>query len=187
MQFLFSDNTSAAYVTYMVKRYNEISTVPLGRTILQKLCYFAKHSGVPLKYDFEIYNYGPYSQELYSEVDDFKVDDLLVDTSKDNKSSKYKPGKNADALIKKYQARIDMYKERMDIIIHLFKKIDSNDFELYATLHYLYTSLKSYYSQPPELAELITKFKEIKGKKFSNSQIEGAYKELLRVGLVVGN
>lgn len=184
MPFLFSDNLNAALVAYIVKKYNEVSTVPLGRTILQKVCYFSKHSGVPLRYDFEIYNYGPYSQELYFEVADFKVDDLLIDASSEEKQSVYKPGKKANALIKKYQVEIDKYKDNIDKVIGMFRKIKPVDFELYATVHYLYSSLTKYYSEPPDIKTLVKKLKEIKGGKFTSATIENAYKELKRVGLV---
>ena len=184
MSFLFSDNLNAALVAYIVKKYNEVSTVPLGRTILQKVCYFSKHNGVPLRYDFEIYNYGPYSQELYFEVADFKVDDLLIDTSREDKLSVYKPGKKANALIKKYQKEIDKYKDNIDSVISLFRKVKPVDFELCATVHYLYNSLSRYYSKAPDVKELIKKLKEIKGSKFTDSQIQHIYGELIRVGLI---
>ena len=184
MQFLFTDNLNAALVAYIVKKYNEVSSNELGRTILQKICYFSKHNGVPLRYNFEIYNYGPYSQELYFEVADFKVDEIIKDESPDEKLSIYKSGTKADELIKKYQKEIDKYKKNIDQVIFLFRQIKPTDFELYATVHYLYLSLTKYYSFPPEIKTLTKKFKEIKGKKFTNDSIEKAYGELKRVGLV---
>jgi uncharacterized protein YwgA len=61
-QIFFADKIADALLAYLIKSFNEAGDRTLGRTILQKLCYFAKASGVPLPFRFEIYHYGPFSQ-----------------------------------------------------------------------------------------------------------------------------
>ena len=36
----------------------------LGRTALQKIVYFLQISGVPMRYRFDIYHYGPYCDRI---------------------------------------------------------------------------------------------------------------------------
>jgi uncharacterized protein YwgA len=40
----------------------------LGRTALQKILYFLQTSGVPMRYRFDIYHYGPYCDRITRDV-----------------------------------------------------------------------------------------------------------------------
>src|SRR5437762_8697011 len=97
---LLSADLTHAVVAYLVKRYNELAQGTLGRTILQKLCYFAKANGVPLRFRFEIYHYGPFSQEIFEVTEDLLVDDVISDASNVPGKSRYVPAENCDTVLK---------------------------------------------------------------------------------------
>src|SRR5580704_10076574 len=73
-QIFFSDKVADALVAYLIKSDKSVSSKTLGRTILQKLCYFAEASGVPLPFRFEIYHYGPFSQEIFDRAESLLLD-----------------------------------------------------------------------------------------------------------------
>jgi len=94
-----SESISNALVACLIKQYKDESRRPLGRTILQKLCYFAKASGVPLPFRFEIYHYGPFSQEIFDRTEDLLSDGVIEDWSGDPGQSNYVPGSTFDAYL----------------------------------------------------------------------------------------
>lgn len=66
---------------------------------MQKVCYFLKAKGVPLDYAFEMYHYGPYSQELYFRLEELVADGIIEDMSStpkksviESKKDKFAPG-----------------------------------------------------------------------------------------------
>jgi uncharacterized protein YwgA len=92
MEILLCNRFDDAVIAYIIKKWNELSDVPLGRTIIQKLCYFVKSKGVPMRYDFDMYHYGPYCQDLYYRMDDMTADNVVKDENliNNNKTGKSK-------------------------------------------------------------------------------------------------
>jgi uncharacterized protein YwgA len=93
-QIFFADKIADALLAYLIKSFNEAGDRTLGRTILQKLCYFAKASGVPLPFRFEIYHYGPFSQEIFYRTEDLLLDGVIEDRSSDRGRSNFVSGPN---------------------------------------------------------------------------------------------
>ncbi len=60
----------------------------LGRTAIQKLCYFSKELGskelgAPFDVYFQMHQYGPYSERLAQMLFQLEIDDLIEDRSED--------------------------------------------------------------------------------------------------------
>ena len=53
----------------------------LGRTALQKIVYFLQIAGVPMRYAFDIYHYGPYCDRVSRDVELLLADGVLKDAS----------------------------------------------------------------------------------------------------------
>ena len=82
MELTFSNNLRAAYLAEFVRAFQKhYPSGFLGRTAIQKLAYFAQATGVPVPCSFEIYNYGPYSDQVTFSVDGLLADEVLMDTS----------------------------------------------------------------------------------------------------------
>lgn len=132
MDILLSNRFDDAIVAYIVKKWSGISDVPLGRTIIQKLCYFVKSKGVPLDYDFDMYHYGPYSQNLYFRMDDMIADGVVIDEKALNtvnsniktrtSSSRYLPGANVDKLLNMYNEDLSKITATIDNVVNAFHK-----------------------------------------------------------------
>jgi len=176
-----------AVIAYIIKKWNELSDVPLGRTIIQKLCYFVKSKGVPMRYDFDMYHYGPYCQDLYYRMDDMTADNVVKDENliNNNKTgkSKYIPGENIDKVLKMYNEELEEYLENIDMVIDVFREFDHTSMELLSTIHFFQTTITNFYSKPADKNEVIMKVKEAKGDKFSDDLISKAYDALAKAGI----
>lgn len=53
---------------------------PLGRTAVMKLCYFLQElKGVPLGYDFRMFTYGPFDEDVLSDLGDARAAGAVVE------------------------------------------------------------------------------------------------------------
>src|SRR5713101_10126389 len=102
----YADGATEALLAYLRKSYKDVSGRTLGRTILQKLCYFAKASGVPLPFRFEIYHYGPFSQEIFDRTEELLLNGVIEDRSGDPGQSNYVPGPNLDLFLNRFAEAI---------------------------------------------------------------------------------
>ena len=72
MELHFSNDICSAFVAEIIKTFRkQYPSGFLGRTAIQKLAYFCQVTGVPSPCSFEIYNYGPYSDEVKFSLDSF--------------------------------------------------------------------------------------------------------------------
>ena len=113
-----------------------------GRKKLQKMVYIAQALGYPLREDFTLYLYGPYSEELAAEVQRMKELNLL-DERKLDSSYIIKLTNNGKALLEYFLNNItkevgnDNVKRMKDLFGEL-SKYDPWKLEIVATLFYFY-------------------------------------------------
>lgn len=186
MNILLCDSFDNAIIAYIVKKWSEVKTnIALGRTMVQKICYFLKAKGIPLDFKFDIYHYGPYSQELYFRMDELLADDIVLDKSEHKSKSKYVPGNQLDELLSKYN--ISNYEKDIDDIINLFNQFHPTEMELLATIHYLQNTSTKYYGTPPQKDEIINKVISIKRGRFDRELVSRAFDALEENGLFEWN
>jgi len=184
LMILLSNSFDDAVLAYAAKQwYNTPGNINLGRTILQKIGYFIKSKGVPIDFEFDIYHYGPYSQELYNRVDQLLLDNILVDESGQPSKSIYKPGSHSEELINMHHDELDKYVNDIETVIRVFSRLNPTQMELLATIHFFQTTLTKYYQQPPQKEVVIQRVLEAKGDKFSHQTISGFYDTLEKAGL----
>ncbi len=184
MTILLCDKLDDAIIAYIVKKWNEVNLkVKPGRTIIQKVVYFLKAKGIPINYDFEIYRYGPYSQELYYRMDDLIVDNIIKDVSKRKDRSEYISSDEIDVLIDNFKSELEHLTEDIDLIVQVFNNIEPSLLELLSTIHYLQTSFTKYYKKAPSREIVVNKVLELKKTKFSKSKVEDVYDIMEEVGL----
>lgn len=139
-----------------------------GRKKLQKMIYIAKVLGYPLREDYTLYFYGPYSEELAGELQRMKELDLL-DERKLDSFYNIKITKNGKDLLNYFQTNIEkeMGIEKLNKMRTLFKELGYYDpwqLEILATLFYFY---QIGYSDFNELQRIVRRVKP----KFSSRQI----------------
>jgi len=184
VEILLCDKLDDAIIAYIVKKWNEVNLdIKPGRTIIQKVVYFLKAKGLPISYSFEIYRYGPYSQELYYRMDDLIVDNIIKDVSDRKDRSEYIPGDEIDNLINTFKPKIEPLTKDIDLIVQVFNNMGPGLLELLSTIHYLQTSFTKHYKESPSKETVVNKVLELKKSKFDKEIIEKVYDKMEEAGL----
>lgn len=183
-QVFFSNRAPDALVASLIKNYKDVSGRTLGRIILQKLCYFAKASGVPLPFRFEIYHYGPFSQEIFDVAEHLLLDGVIEDRSSDPAQSNYIPGPNFERYLGRFGDAIDQHETKLKRVAVMFSLLDPSQMELVSTIHYLHSSHREWFKETPRKQRVVASVLEVKGNKFSRDAVEKAYDILRDAGLL---
>lgn len=183
-QVFFSERAPDALVASLIKNYKNVSSRILGRIILQKLCYFAKASGAPLPFRFEIYHYGPFSQEIFDVAERLLLDGVIEDRSSDPAQSNYIPGPNFERYLNQFGDAIDQHETKLKRIAEMFSLLDPSQMELVSTIHYLHSSHREWFKETPSKQRVVASVLEVKGNKFGKDAVEKAYDILRDAGLL---
>jgi uncharacterized protein YwgA len=178
-QTFFADRASDALLAYLIKSYTEVSNKTLGRTILQKLCYFAKASEVPLPFRFEIYHYGPFSQEIFDRTEALLLDEVIVDRSIDRGQSNFVPGPKVNSLLSRFDETVRQHEAKLQRITTMFSRLDPSYMELVSTIHYIHSSHRDWFKAIPSKEAVVASVLQVKGSKFTRPTVEKAY-DILR-------
>lgn len=178
-QIFFADKIADALLAYLIKSYNEASDRTLGRTILQKLCYFAKASGVPLPFRFEIYHYGPFSQEIFYRTEDLLLDGVIEDRSSGHGRSDFVSGPNLDSFLNRFGEAIRQHETNLKRVATMFSRLDPSQMELVSTIHYMHSSHREWFKEVPSKNAVVASVLQVKRDKFNRQTVERAY-EILR-------
>jgi uncharacterized protein len=174
-KMFLSDMAADALVARLIKSYKDVSGRTLGRTILQKLCYFAKASGVPLPFRFEIYHYGPFSQEIFDRVENLLSDAVIEDRSGNPGQSNYAPGPNLDLFLNRFAKAIKHHETNLQRVATIFSQLDPSQMELVSTIHYMHSSHREWFKEVPTKEGVVASVLQVKGPKFSQDIVESAY------------
>ncbi len=185
MSLLFSNDLRSAYVAEVVKSFNSLKPSGyLGRTALQKLVYFCKAVGVPIPCSFEIYNFGPYSEEVTRSATALLADEALQDLSNTGAYSSYAVGTNANEFSKEFLDDVARYRPLIDLIVQALGPSKPGTLELVATLHFVNARQKGILGSRPDEESVKGEFRSIKGNKFSEQDIDSWYHWLEKSNLL---
>lgn len=182
-EFYFATNKSDVLLAYIVKKWHEISHKGLGRIQLQKICYFCKAKGVPLTFEFALYHYGPFSQEIYDSTDSLILDGVIVDACANNSCSEYLPGNLIEDFLNQHKIP-DRHQADVDDVIGCLKNLAPSIMELISTVHYAYRAIKDYYEKEPSKEDVVESVYKAKKGKFSRDIMGEAYDALKTSGLL---
>jgi len=186
MQLAFSNNLRAAYLTEFVRSFQKhYPSGFLGRTAIQKLVYFGRSTGVPVPYSFEIYNYGPYSDQVAFTVDGLLADEILIDTSPNSsKYSNYRLSRNSVCFAPDIEKKVGPHRKQIEVVVKNLGGFRPEQMELIATLHFVHHRLESTLGKKPSQLSVFSEFHRIKGDKFSREEVSSWYEALKRSELV---
>jgi uncharacterized protein len=157
----------------------------LGRTALQKILYFLQIGGVPMRYAFDIYHYGPYCDRVFRDVELLLADRVLKDVSSSPaKYSNYRPDAGTDELIELHASALGPHFKTINTVVQSLLPLEPNHLELLATLDYLYRQLRAGGGRGPWKHRVIGKFLEVKKDKFPEEEVRDGYDAMVRAGLV---
>jgi uncharacterized protein YwgA len=186
VELTFSNNLRAAYLAEFVRAFQKhYPNGFLGRTAIQKLTYFARATGVPVPCSFEIYNYGPYSDQVTFAVDGLLADQVLMDTSTNaSKYSNYRLVVDKALFPQEMQRKVGPHKAQIECVVKNLGHFRPEQLELIATLHFVHHRLESTHRKKPSQSTVITEFQKIKGNKFDKGEVTAWYGALKNAGLV---
>lgn len=156
----------------------------LGRTAIQKILYFMKVLGVPMRYDFDIHHFGPFCSEVTSDVEWLLADDVIFDQSEKESASNYKPGRNADELSHKFSDRLDQHSSTIQMVCNALSDMSPRTLELISTIDFSYRWVKARGGIGPWKPCVVQKFKQIKKDKFTDEEIDEWYGVLVDATLI---
>ncbi len=182
----FSNDPISVFTAAMAKAFRDsYASGFLGRTTLQKLMYLAKSLGVPIPASFGIYTYGPYSDAITFAVEGMVADDVLVDKSSDvHRYSNYYPGPALDELLEAYKPVWHPYYPTLRTVAEAFGRFEPQELELITTLLFLAQTLKAASGRAPDKAELLKRFRAVKGERFPVDKVSAWYETLSNAGLI---
>lgn len=145
-----------------------------GKKAFQKLAYLAKCIGYPLKAEYRMYLYGPFSQEVAAELDQILARDIL---RTDDNGISMKEGSLSHHIIQENGELLRKYSSILHNLSELFGNKSPKQLELLVTAHFVSQTLKDHYgiTDRDEVIEAIVKAKH---PKFSREEIESAYSEI---------
>ena len=173
-----------ATIAELAKRVQQLRRPgSLGKTALQKLAYLlVEWKNVPLGYNFELYNYGPFSSSLMGDLD--FVDSLRGVSVKWDDEAGYSitPGEAAEAITEMARAFIDTYSSDIDEVIAAFGQYNATDLELRSTILFAFREMQADSTSVARSA-LVERVLGLKPK-FTRRGIGRAVDELAGLGLV---
>lgn len=178
-------NQRQAFLVEVIRRC-EIVGHRIGRTALQKIPYFLVVRGAPVEYQFDLYHYGPFCQDIL--YDASLLESLgAIEDSRDGYygGSRYKAGKNADALLKDYSEVIQANSTTLDEVIRLLAELDATSLEVVATIDYFYRYVSAMELPEPRKGEVLKRFFEAKKQHLDKRpMVEKMYDQMHKIGMV---
>jgi hypothetical protein len=140
--------------------------------------------GVPIPCSFDIYTYGPYSDEVTFSMESLMADDVVVDRSPKPEYSNYGLGENAAELLRVYGGAIGQYAPAIDRVVKALGGFKPQELEVIATLHFIAGCQHQVLRRAPSKPEVIREFETIKGEKFTREEIVVWYDALRKAGVI---
>ena len=162
----------------------EAKRVILGRTAVQKVIYFLQVLGVPMGYRFSIHHYGPFSDDILSDMEWLIADSVVVDQASDARYSNYSPGPQINELLGRHPSFVATFRKQVSTVCSALAPMPPQHLELMATLHYAYRTEKGRGGSGPWKPRVVETFKSFKGEKFSGTDVDRTYDRMAEIGLV---
>lgn len=148
----------------------------LGKKASQKLFYFFERYGIALNLRYGIHYYGPYSARLDDVMYELECEGYItIDTSKATHVISEGVRQISEECLTEPERGI------AENVIRRFGHKSPMELEALTTMDYIANSMLSSRS---EKQEILAKFREIKGTKFSEDVIEKSFGELCSLGLI---
>lgn len=157
----------------------------LGRTAIQKIVYFLQREGVPMRYSFDLYTYGPFCQEVLFDMDDLQAMGAVKDSSTDpSKYSNYIVGEKAKHLLDRYSEFVQSVRPMAKPVVELLAPLKPDTLEAVATLDYVFRYIRARGGHGPWKDRVVDRFQEVKPGRFERSRIEKLYDQMASIKLV---
>lgn len=114
---------------------------PIGRTIFQKIAYFATGLGLPTGLHFVRDSYGPFSSQVSPLLAQL-VNSSLIQETPLGKMLALKPGPQYADVAQTFQAELAQWESIINRVTDLFLRMDTQQAEIAATIHFTTQALQ---------------------------------------------
>ena len=150
----------------------------VGKTQMQKLGYFLQEAfQVPTKYHFRMHHYGPYSNELDTDLTRLRITGY-IDIQRDPQGYGFHISSKDDNPPSEWNSLINDYDNSIENVISAFGNRKPTELELAATIHFV----KNLASSASE-EDILNTVKALKPK-FAEHYIQNHYSRLEEEGLL---
>jgi len=151
--------------------YLHQKNIPLDKITIQKGLFFLKEMGLPIKFRFEPYIYGPFSIDLAMELDEMVFWDELAQSGSRYKIKKIDSTNFSEQIKEKINDKLNCLEKILD------EKFDFNNLELASTVLFVIRSLEAS-NEKIDMESVVKEVRDWKGNKFGEDDIISVYKRL---------
>lgn len=158
----------------------------IGRTLFQKLAYFATVSGLQLGLHYRQSNYGPFAPELKQHITHL-LNNGLIEEVRQGQMFKVQLGKTFDAAKRAFPSELARHELRIHRLVDLFARMRTRDAEIAATVHFVAAQLTAGENQPPsehEIVEGVMRWKQQRKPPFDHGAVSEAVRGLNMLGWI---
>ena len=156
----------------------------IGRTLFQKLAYFATVTGLQLGLNYTRNNYGPFAPELKQHTSHL-INNGLVEEKRQGQMFEVRLGKTFDAAKRAFPDDLDRYRLQIHRLVDLFSRMRARDAELAATVHFVASELAEEAGKQPkedEIVEATLRWKQRRQQPFDRAAASEAVRGLNVLG-----
>jgi O-acetyl-ADP-ribose deacetylase (regulator of RNase III)/uncharacterized protein YwgA len=122
---------------------------PIGRTMFQKIAYFATESGIPTALDYRRGSFGPYAADLKRYITAL-VNNGLIREERLGRMFAVRVGQTFDDARRAYADELNQWRDAVDKIVDLFMRMNTQQAEVAAAVHFAARELEQAGQRPPE-------------------------------------
>jgi len=123
---------------------------PVGRTTFQKIAYFATESGIPTGLEYQRGSYGPFASGL-KQVETRLVNNALIREERLGRMFAVHTGPTFADARRAYAADLCQWEPIIDKLADLFMRMQTNQAEIAASVHFVTTELRAAGRDPTEI------------------------------------
>ena len=134
---------------------------PVGRTMLQKIVYFATMAGLPTGLEFVRSSFGPFAPDLKAAVARMQNNGILTEHQHSRMIEMRAGPALADARIS-YRDHLAEWDDLIDQLVNLAARFDTKGAEVAATVHFAAAQLRNQLGHSPTVSDVVTYVEEWK-------------------------
>lgn len=123
-----------ALVAVLAELEQEPYRNPVGRTMFQKIAYFATMSGLPTDLEYRRGSYGPFAGEFKRMITQLVNNGLIVEHSR-GKMFEVRVGSAFRDAARQYSSKIEIWRPIIRRVTDLFTRVNTQQAEIMATAH----------------------------------------------------
>ena len=187
MGLMFAKSRDQALLALVIEEAAKVAAESdgwVGRTALQKIVYFLGVRGIPTNYKFDIYHYGPFCEQILWDIDLLIADGVIEDSSTTSKFSNYVPSESLSEITNLHRTIIESMRSDVREVVRALVPLKPAQWELIATLDYVYRQERATGTKGNLKAAVISKFLQIKKEKFPVEEVSKTYDAMVAAHFV---